>query len=385
MHFNILNKNDEIVMSLVHYFITEENYTPIVVRGVKDEIWLENLDGPYRIIRINSNYIHNDEQYKFDLFKTKKVVEQIKKKTLSLSMNTLNIFLNLGDNVHLGEEEEKNISSIKFTGIDEVLKDKNIIKVFPNIKDKLIKDKEGIDLIVNVTNDINAKTVEENRVFTKIFEPKKMIITPILIAICILVFIAMYIWGNGSEDAVTLLLFGANFRGLVQAGEVWRLVTSMFLHIGLIHLVVNMYSLLIIGKQLESFLGKWKFLIVYLGSGILGSLLSVVVHSSISAGASGAIFGLLGSLLYFGYHYRLYLGTVLKTQVIPIIIINLLIGFMVPGIDNFAHIGGLVGGYLLTMILGVPGKTKKSDRINGSIVLILLVAFLCYMLFGYLR
>ena len=385
MHFNILNKNDEIVMSLVHYFITEENYTPIVVRGVKDEIWLENLDGPYRIIRINSNYIHNDEQYKFDLFKTKKVVEQIKKKTLSLSMNTLNIFLNLGDNVHLGEEEEKNISSIKFTGIDEVLKDKNIIKVFPNIKDKLIKDKEGIDLIVNVTNDINAKTVEENKVFTKIFEPKKMIITPILIAICILVFIAMYIWGNGSEDAVTLLLFGANFRGLVQAGEVWRLVTSMFLHIGLIHLVVNMYSLLIIGKQLESFLGKWKFLIVYLGSGILGSLLSVVVHSSISAGASGAIFGLLGSLLYFGYHYRLYLGTVLKTQVIPIIIINLLIGFMVPGIDNFAHIGGLVGGYLLTMILGVPGKTKKSDRINGSIVLILLIAFLSYMLFGYLR
>ena len=384
MHFNILNKNDEIVMSLVHYFITEENYTPIVVRGVKDEIWLENLDGPYRIIRINSNYIHNDEQYQFDLFKTKKVMEQIRKKTLSLSMNTLNIFLNLGDNVHL-EEDEKNISSIKFTDIDEVLKDKNIVTVFPNIKDKLIKDKEGIDLIVNVTNDINAKTVEDNKVFTKIFEPKKMIVTPILIALCIMVFLAMYIWGNGSEDSITLLLFGANFRPLVQAGQVWRLATSMFLHIGLVHLVVNMYSLLIIGRQMEGFLGRWKFLAVYLGSGILGSLLSVVVHTSISAGASGAIFGLLGSLLYFGYHYRLYLGTVLKTQVIPIILLNLLIGFMVPGIDNFCHIGGLVGGYLLTMIVGVPGKTKKSDRINGAIVLTLLVAFLCYMLFGYLR
>ena len=384
MHFNILNKNDELVMSLVHYFITEENYTPIVVRGVKDEIWLENLDGPYRIIRINSNYIHNDEQYKFDLFKTKKVMEQIKKKTLSISMNTLNIFLNLGDNVHM-DEDEKNISSIKFTDIDEILKNQNIIQVFPNIKHKLIKDKEGIDLIVNVTNDINAKTAEDNKVFTKIFEPKKMIVTPILIALCILVFIAMYIWGRGSEDAVTFVLFGGNFWGLVQAGEVWRLATSMFLHIGLVHLVVNMYSLLIIGRQLESFLGKWKFLIVYLGSGIIGSLLSVVVHTSISAGASGAIFGLLGSLLYFGYHYRLYLGTVLKTQVIPIIILNLLIGFMVPGIDNFCHIGGLVGGYLLTMALGVPGKTKKSDRINGSIVLILLVAFLSYMLFGYLR
>ncbi len=384
MHFNILNKNDEIVMSLVHYFITEENYTPIVVKGVKDEIWLENLEGPYRIIRINSNYIHNDEQYQFDQFKTKKVMEQIKKKTLSISMNTLNIFLNLGDNVHL-PEDEKNISSIKFTDIDEILKDKNIITVFPNIKNKLIKDKEGIDLIVNVTNDINAKTVEENKVFTKIFEPKKMIITPIIIALCVLVFIAMYIWGRGSEDTITLLMFGANFRPLIQAGEIWRLATSMFLHIGIVHLVVNMYSLLIIGRQLESFLGKWKFLIVYLGSGIIGSLLSVVIHSSISAGASGAIFGLLGSLLYFGYHYRLYLGAVLKTQVIPIIILNLLIGFMVPGIDNFAHIGGLVGGYLITMAVGIPGRSKKNDRINGIIVLTLLLAFLCYMLFGYLR
>ncbi len=384
MHFNIMNKNDEIVMSLVHYFITEENYTPIVVRGVKDEIWLENLDGPYRIIRINSNYIHNDEQYKFDIFKTKKVVEQIKKKTLSLSMNTLNIFLNLSDNVNL-DAEDKNISSIKFTGIDEIIKDKNIKEIFPNMKNKLIKDKEGIDLIVNVTNDINAKTVEDNKVFTKIFEPKKMIVTPILIAVCVLVFISMYIWGSGSEDSITLLLFGANYRPLVQIGQIWRLATSMFLHIGIVHLVVNMYSLLIIGKQLESFLGKVKFLIVYLGSGILGSLLSVVVHSSISAGASGAIFGLLGSLLYFGYHYRLYLGTVLKTQVIPIIILNLIIGFMVPGIDNFCHIGGLVGGYLLTMVVGVPGKSKKNDRINGAVVLILLVAFLCYMLFGYLR
>ena len=142
MHFNVLNKNDEMVMSLVHYFITEENYTPIVVKGVKDEIWLENLDGPYRIIRINSNYIHNDEQYQFDLFKTKKVMEQIRKKTLSLSMNTLNIFINLNDRVQI-KENEKNISSIQIHDIDEILKNKNIIQIFPKIKNKLIKDKEG--------------------------------------------------------------------------------------------------------------------------------------------------------------------------------------------------------------------------------------------------
>ena len=336
---------------------------------------------PYRIIRINSNYIHNKEQFNFDITKTKNVMNQIKKKTLSLNVNTLNILLNVGDNVEINDEP-KNISSIKFKDIKEIIEDKNLLAIFPNIKNKLL-NKEGLDLILNVTNDINAKAIENNREFTRVFEPKKTIITPILIGICIIVFILMYILGNGSEDINTLLMFGANYKPLILEGQIWRFATSIFLHIGILHLLVNMYALYIIGKQLEGFLGRTKYLLVFLGSGILGSLLSAVVHNSISAGASGAIFGLLGSLLYFGYHYRLYLGSVLKSQVIPIIIINLIIGFTLKGIDNFAHIGGLIGGYLITCALGIPGKSKKIERINGLVVLILLVAFLSYMLFRY--
>ena len=75
----VVQKKDDIVMRLIHYFITEKNYTPIVVRGVKDEVWLENDEGPYRIIRINSNYIHNEEQFNMDVFKTKNVMKKIKK------------------------------------------------------------------------------------------------------------------------------------------------------------------------------------------------------------------------------------------------------------------------------------------------------------------
>ena len=86
-----MNKKDQILMQLAHYFITVENYTPIVVRGVKNEIWLENHEANYKIIRINTNYIHNDEQLNFDLFKIKNIVKQVKRKTLSLSMKTLNI------------------------------------------------------------------------------------------------------------------------------------------------------------------------------------------------------------------------------------------------------------------------------------------------------
>lgn len=379
MNINVVNRNDEMLMALIHYFITEENYTPIVVKGAKDEVWLENLDGPYRIIRINTKHIHNMEQYKFDLFKTSSVMKQIKRKTLSFNMNALNILLNVSEDVSL--DEDKNIASIKLDEIDKITEDKNMLEIFPKLASKFIKDKAGLDLIVNVTNDINQKTLRDNEAYAKIFEPKKIIVTPILILVCMILFVSMYIWGNGSEDVGTLLKFGANSRYYIQQGEVWRLFTSMFLHIGIIHLICNMYALWIIGKQLENFLGKFKYLIVFMGSGIIGSLLSVVLHASVSAGASGAIFGLMGSLLYFGYHYRLYLGSVLRTQVIPVILLNLLIGFTLPGIDNFAHIGGLIGGYLLTMALGVPGKSKLSDKVNGWIVLVILVAFLGYMLF----
>ena len=98
---NIRIDNQDIVMKLLHYFITEKNYNPVVLYGAKDEIWLENLESDYKIIRLVSNYIHNDEQMEFDLYRTEKIMKSIKKKTLSLNMPTLSLFLNVGDNVNM--------------------------------------------------------------------------------------------------------------------------------------------------------------------------------------------------------------------------------------------------------------------------------------------
>ncbi len=375
----LINKKDEIVMKLVHYFITEKNYTPIVVGGVKDEIWLESNDGPYRIIRINSKYIHNNEQFDFDVFKTENIMNQIKKKTFSFSVNTLNILLDTNENVKI--KDMKNISTIKVDSINDLNNEKELITNFPDIKNKLKNKINDIDFVIKVTKEINEKTEKENKKYEKTFSPKKIVITPAIIAINIFIFLAMYIFGNGSTDINTLIAFGANFGPLVKNGELFRLVTAAFLHIGVIHLAVNMYSLHLIGNQIENYFGKTKYLIIYLGSAIVGSLLSVVLTDSVSAGASGAIFGLLGSLLYFGYHYRLYLGSVLKDRIIPIIIFNLVLGFMISGIDNAAHIGGLIGGILLSMAVGVEGKTSKSERINGWITFILLLCFLLYLVF----
>lgn len=374
-----IDKKDQIVMSLVHFFVTKENYAPILVQGVKNEIWLQNLDGPYKVIRINSNYIHNSEQYDFDIFKVKSIVKQIKKKTLSLKMNVLNIYLDCADRVKLSES--KNIDSIEIKDFKD-LKTNDIIQAsFPKIETRLIKENNGLDLIYNVSNEINIKTEKENKLYESVFKPKKIIFTKLLICLCVVAFLLMYILGNGSNDTLTLIQFGANYGPLVKSGQVFRLLTSAFLHIGVIHLLVNMYSLYVIGSQVENYIGKWKFLLIYFVSAISGNLLSVVFSTGISAGASGAIFGLLGALLYFGLHYRLFLGNVLVTQIIPVIILNLFIGFTIPGIDNSAHIGGLVGGYLATMALGLKGKSAKQDRINGLIVLILYLAFLIYLAF----
>lgn len=375
----LIKQKDEIVMKLVHYFVTKENYTPIVVTGAKDEIWLENEEGPFRIIRINSNYIHNNEQFDFDLYKTKSILKQIKKKTMSLKVSTMNILLDVNEDVKV--TSEKDIIPLKIESLDDLVNNKTVKETFPKINNDIINAKDGMDLIINVTKDINTKTSKENEKYDQVFRPKKIIATKVIIAINIIIFALMYILGNGSNDANTLLTFGAMNGALVKSGEVYRLITAAFIHIGFIHLAFNMYALNVIGSQIESFLGKTKFLLIYFISAISGSILSMVFSNSISAGASGAIFGLLGSLLYFGYHYRMYLGSVLKNQIIPLIILNLLFGFILSGVDNAAHIGGLVGGYLGTMALGIPNKGSKSDRINGSIVLIIFLAFISYMAF----
>ncbi len=377
----VMNKKDEIIMRLVHYFITEENYNPIVVNGVKDEIWLENSDGPYRIVRINSNNIFNKEQLKFDYFKIDSIVKQIKKKTFSFNVNTLNILLDVNEDLEL--EGTKNIKAVSILDNNLNITSEDILEAFPNINEKLLKDSTGIDLIINVTKDINEKTERENKMYERTFKPKKIIVTPIICIACIIMYIiTCLVNGDMNFTVGTVIKLGANYTPALQQGELWRLITYMFLHGSFLHIFVNLYSLYIIGSQIETFFGKWKYAIIYLISGICGGLLSAALGGNIvSVGASGAIFGLTGALLYFGYHFRTYIGDALRNRIIPVILINLAIGFVFDGIDNFCHIGGLIGGILITMALGIDGKSKTSEKINGLICLLLYVGAISYFIF----
>lgn len=374
-----LDNKDMLMMKLSHYFITEQNYNPIILHGINDEIWLENMDNDYRVVRIVGHYIHNNEQLNFDKFKLDRIIKSIKRKTLSLKINVLSIYIDLGDNVTLKEED--NYKSVFIKKISD-LKNPLLLQVFPDIIEKTKFEEKGIELMARITNDINKKNVDKGTRVAKIFDKKKPIITYTIMAICVIVFALMYILGDGSLDNITLLKFGANLDVLTKNGEYFRLITCAFLHIGVVHLIFNMYALYIIGPQVESFFGKIKYLSIYLISAVSASILSLVFNTNtISAGASGAIFGLLGALLYFGYHYRVYLGNAVRSQIVPIIIINLLFGFTMTGIDNAAHIGGLIGGVLASMALGVPEKSNKTEKLNGLIVLAIYFGFIIYMAF----
>lgn len=378
---------DEIVMKLLHYFITEKGYSPVVLHGAKNEIWLENLTNDFGIVRIVTDNIYNDEQFNYDVFKTNKIAHKIKQKTFTFHLNILSIYLNIGDNVnmekyyHLPKMECIDIKGINDLDKFEVIKDN-----FSDITKNTDFKEEGMDLFIKLTGEI-ASTNEENNVKAeKVFRIKTPIITYLLAAINILVFLSMYIFGNGSTDINTLVNFGALYSPLIKAGEYYRLLVSGFIHIGIIHLFVNMYSLLAIGTRLESLIGKWKFLIVYLASLIVGNLMSMLfIGNNISAGASGALFGLFGALLYFGYHYRVYLGSMMASQVIPILIINFSLPFFLSGIDIAAHIGGFVAGLLTLWALGVEYKSNKSDKINGLILLLMFVIFLVVLAFNIVK
>ena len=370
----IIKSDDLLVMNLINYFITEENYKPMIIHGINDEIWLENLDNNYKIVRIVSHHIHNKEQLDFDKFKLSKIVKQVKRKTLSFKVKVLSIYTDIEDEKILNNDDvlittEKDINNPK------------LVSAFPDIVEKTNRKEDGLEYFIKVTDNINKKNEKRNKIAEKIFSYKQPIVTYIIMAICIILFILMELSG-GSTNSQTLLKYGANLDVLVKNGEYYRLFTCIFLHIGIMHLLCNMYSLYIIGREVENLFGKIKYIIIFILSGIFGSIMSLAfTHNTISAGASGAIFGLLGALLYFGMHYRTYLGEAIKRSIIPIIVINLIIGFFAEGIDLAAHIGGLVGGVLVAMMVGVPDKSKTKDIINGTILTIIYLIFISYLAF----
>ncbi len=242
----------------------------------------------------------------------------------------------------------------------------NLIEYFQNLSPYTYQKYEEINLL----------EVEKNtRIQKGYYLPnQKNYLTKLFMAINIIYFIYMTTQG-GTTDIYNLIKFGAKYNPLIASGEYYRLFTNMFIHIGIVHLLLNTYALKILGKDSEAIYGSSKFLIIYIVSGIFGGLGSFIFSDAVSAGASGAIFGLIGSYLYFGIKKPLIFSARYGMNLIVLLVINIIFGLSSGNIDNFAHFGGLLGGFLTSWSLGLKKEKTFSPKklfAQGLIILIMI-------------
>lgn len=209
----------------------------------------------------------------------------------------------------------------------------------------------------------------------------------------LIITIAMYGLQMLSESVYgvdMMAALGMKVNSAILDGQFWRFVTPIFLHGSLLHIGFNMYALYIIGPQLERFFGHWQFFLLYMVSGFAGVVFSFIFTENPSLGASTAIFGLLGAQGVFAYQNQRVFGLQAKKafrSVLNIALINFLIGLM-PGIDNWAHLGGLIGGLGITWFGGpvfhltgsFPDLKATNQRGNDQLLLAAGVTFFLFVI-----
>ena len=235
-----------------------------------------------------------------------------------------------------------------------------------------------------IAEDVRQKA-EDQTTFARLLyhATPKVFVTPTILGANVILFILMVVSGVDLFEPTNkgLLHWGADFGPLTMSGEWWRLISNVFVHIGIIHLALNMWVLSQIGPLVERLFGNALFIVVYLAAGIMGSIASVCTHPEIvAAGASGAIFGLYGALVGFSVRQRNAIPktvlTNLRQSSIGFIGYNVFFGFTRTGIDNSAHLGGLFCGILLGFVAAMPLDAEIRKTRLAKRILLTLVTFL---------
>lgn len=203
----------------------------------------------------------------------------------------------------------------------------------------------------------------------KDFFKSRSVVNLTIVMINVIVFLVLSFMGD-TENADFMVQHGASYTPyIVQDGKYYLLVTSMFLHFGLDHLFNNMVVLIFMGDVLEKKLGKIRYLFIYFGGGIAGNCLSVYMDLQkaqypVSAGASGAIFAVIGAILWLIIKNKGKLGDISGRKFVLMIVLSVFQGYTSIGVDNAAHIGGLVIGFFLCMILSIGVKESEDEYLT---------------------
>lgn len=369
---------------LAYDLITEDNYEMLHMNMKTNELWLEKNERKVsKIIRFVHRGFDWKNHLKTDIASVFQRVKAMKKMFIGKNIEIYNVYVTAHEPVDDWEMLKKPM----------ILKEKKPLKMkvfyvsennFVAEQDRLLQQlnstlEQNIQLPSEVEQEsgvnqykstLNELLHTKNQELQNVFSYGKPRFTNILIAINIFLFIMLEING-GSMNIENLIQSGAKYNPAIIDGEWWRIISSMFLHIGVFHLLMNMIALYYLGTAVEKIYGSTRFLVIYFLAGIGGGLTSFAFNIHVAAGASGALFGLFGALLFFGMIYkRLFLQTMGKS-IIFILIINLIFGFMIPQIDMGAHIGGLVMGFIGATITYLPKKGNIPIQLFAAVVFLI--------------
>ncbi|MEC1753966.1 rhomboid protease YqgP [Bacillus mojavensis] len=359
----------------------------VIQSGESDEIWLEAPDkSSHDLVRLFKQNIDFRQEIARDIEVQAERIEHVRKSIGKRHLKLLNVLISAEAPVDDWQEIadkpfEKGQVSVETALVTGTSLHEDLQAIFPSFEAvEWTEDRDSLEHAQMAKErffSLVQKQEEQRKKEAAFFQNGKPIFTYLFIALQLVMFFLLEING-GSTNTETLVAFGAKENGLIADGEWWRLLTPIVLHIGLAHLAFNTLALWSVGTAVERMYGSGRFLLIYLAAGITGSIASFVFSPYPSAGASGAIFGCLGALLYVAVSNRKMFLKTIGTNIIVIILINLGFGFAVSHIDNSGHIGGLVGGFLAAAALGLPKTKALGKKLVSAILLVALAGGFLY-------
>ncbi|WP_458412495.1 rhomboid family intramembrane serine protease [Schinkia sp. CFF1] len=365
---------DQLFWRLAYELVTNHGYR-VLKLNEHGEVWLELLElRDKKMIRLLRYDIDWGNWIERDIEQTSQVISKYKKQSNRKKMKAYNIYFSTYPPVDDWGHQVDN-SNVETILIELGNREAELSKLFKqlnlpvtDLKSLLASDEDPVFFMQAIRRTEKMRIqAEKNLLFAN-----KPSLTYGLVAVNVIMFLLLE-WVGSSTDIETLIKFGAKYNPLILAGDWWRFITPMFLHIGFLHLAMNMMALYYLGLSVERIFGTWRFSLIYFAAGIAGAVSSFAFSTSVSAGASGAIFGCFGALLYFGVvHPSLFYRT-MGANIFGVLAINLAFGFLVPVVDNSAHIGGLIGGFLASAIVHLPKHKLLIGRQIGAFLLLFFI------------
>lgn len=381
--FQMYIKKQLLLHRLTYDLMYKDHWDLIFVSANRNEYWLEHANkGRKDIVRLSLKQLDWRRDVYQDMLRAEQQYEQKQTRILAQPVDFHHIYISDFEPVDDWYDLTEQKTEVKRTRdsfvymLDDEHRADELIKIQNKVNATAF---ESIQMPDNVIEMEQANAYIQHNIYQLyqqrqkqkegLFQQAKPFFTYVLLGINVFIYFLLELNG-GSTSISTLIAFGAKENMAIMNGEWWRIVTSMFLHIGMPHILLNMLALYFIGTLVERIYGNFRFLLIYFIAGMIGGLASFALNPSLAAGASGAIFGLFGALLFFGVTYPKVFFQTMGWNVIFVIGINVVFGFSVPQIDNGAHIGGMVGGFFSSMLVMFPTYRRKIIQSLGFVLVL---------------